>query len=82
MLFLLLWWTGGVIFRFLFAWAFDPGFKVQSNLKIIILSVVFGFLPAFVLYKMGMTNWTAYILLLAAGFLSQYVLEWLNKRRS
>lgn len=81
MLSLVFWWIAGVLVRFLFGWALDPEFNVKSNLKRVILSVVIGIAPAYILFKMGMTNWTAYILLLVAGFLSQYALEWLNKRK-
>ena len=72
---------GGVIFRFLFAWTFDPGFSISTNLKKVVLSAIIGLIPAFIFWKMGMENWTAYIMMVVAGFLSQYVLEWLNKRK-
>jgi hypothetical protein len=79
---LLLWWTIGVLVRFLFAWAFDPGFSLKQSLKNIVVSVVIGAIPAYALYKVGVSTWPIYILLAVTGFLSQYIIEWLNKHRS
>jgi hypothetical protein len=78
---LLLWWIGGVLFRFMFSWVFDPGFKVADNFKKAVLSVLIGIIPAFVLNQMGMAGWAANSIMIVGGFLSQYILEWLNKRK-
>lgn len=78
---LLLWWFGGVILRFLFSLVFDPSFKIRHNVARMALSVAIGFLPAYLFYKMGMKGDAGKILLVVCGFLSQYILEWVNKRK-
>lgn len=74
-------WVVGVLVRFLFAWTFDTTFIIGSQVKVFILTVVLGFIVCWVLQMAGIGGWFVMIVLFLAGFMAQYGVEWLNKRR-
>jgi hypothetical protein len=74
-------WFAGVAIRFLFTWAFTSGFTIKSNLAQMIVSVVVGGVVAFLLKSINFSGWFAYAFIAAAGFMSKYGIEWLNKKK-
>lgn len=74
-------WLFGVAVRFLFALAYDGNFSISHSKWQILLSGLLGFVVAYIALKMNLHTWIVYVVLFLLGFLSQYGLEWLNKRK-
>lgn len=74
-------WLFGVVIRFLFSLAFDPNFSFSQNKFTILLTALIGLPVAFIALKLNLHSWFVLLILFLLGFLSQYGLEWLNKRK-
>lgn len=83
MFYLILWWTIGVVIRFLLIAVQQSFYNASFNLKVssvnAAIAIVVGAVAAYFVTKANMQHWIFYALFLCAGFLTKYIIEKLDK---
>lgn len=72
---------GGVAFRGLFLQTFGGGFKWADQRWQFITASLLAVLASILMAWVGLKGWIGVVIMLAAGFLSYYWMNYLNKKR-